>query len=55
METDDLENLTPEESEALDWVISLQEEVENQTIRQKFNIWLHATEENARAWAKISR
>ncbi|MDI6653942.1 FecR domain-containing protein [Gluconobacter japonicus] len=55
VETDDLENLTPEESEALDWVISLQEEGENQTIRQKFNIWLHATEENARAWAKISR
>nr|WP_256445035.1 FecR domain-containing protein [Gluconobacter sp. P1C6_b] len=39
----------------MDWVISLQEEGENQTIRQKFNVWLHATEENARAWAKISR
>lgn len=48
VETDDLENLTPEESEALDWVISLQEEGENQTIRQKFNVWLHATEDTWR-------
>lgn len=55
METDDLENLTPEESEALDWVISLQEEGEDPTIRQKFNSWLHATTENTRAWAKVSR
>lgn len=54
-ETDDLENLTPEESEALDWAILLQEESEDQTLRQEFTIWLRATEENARAWRKVSR
>ncbi len=48
-------DLTPEETEALEWLLILEEDPSAPDILVRFEEWKLATEANARAWASVSR
>ncbi|MFT8559949.1 MAG: FecR domain-containing protein [Acetobacter sp.] len=47
-------DLTPEEAEALEWLLALEEDSHAPDIHARFEAW-KANEANARAWANVSR